>query len=112
MEEIIRKINDLVAEEYERAAKKFGKQHHSQHEAYAVMAEENDEAMMETAITTRSLEEFWSNTKRNAEFANQSVVASSIYTHAVLAACEYVQVAAMAYKTMQGYPELLKGEGE
>lgn len=108
MVELYQSIKKAVEEEYKRAAEKFGETHHSQHEAYAVMLEEYEETVEVLHDVEDFLKlEFWSNVRSDKVLDNRHV-ARKIYSSAILAACEAVQVAAMAYKTLRGY----EGEGD
>lgn len=105
MEELKNQIRKIVYEEYERALKAYG-QNHSQHEGYAVLLEEIEEAEDEI-VQIRSLqEEIWSGVKDNS-----SCLCGRLATHiesgAINLACEAVQVAAMARKF-----RALEGENE
>ena len=93
-----------VTAEYERAAEKFGKKHNSAHEAFAVILEEYEEAIEDTQRFRNVLHTFWGVIKgdiQNLEYKQQ--ILDEMYTMARMAACEWVQVAAMCHKALQGY---------
>lgn len=103
MERLIESIKKTVEEEYERAAATYGRQHSTQQEAYAVIREEFQETCESVNEMGELIEErFWQNV-RNDNVKGNFTVAKNIYNAAVLAACEAIQVAAMAHKAMQGY---------
>ena len=102
MKKLIEEITKLSTYEYSRAAEKFGKQHNSPHEAYAVIKEEFEEAQKNVFKVEQILDEFWEQTKANNTTLGENAVAA-LGREAILAACEFVQVAAMAYKATLGY---------
>lgn len=102
MEELKKAITQLVDEEYNRAAAKFGKKHNSAHEAYAVIKEELEEAEDEYSSADMALGDFWKCTKRD-NICETKQLARFIEERAINAACEFVQVAAMAQKALIGY---------
>lgn len=103
MEELMKSIAIVVEEEYKRASAQYGEKHHTQNEAYAVIREEFQETCeCVDEVGTLVEERFWTNVRKNNLLANEQV-AKNIYQVSILAACEAVQTAAMAYKAMQGY---------
>lgn len=102
MKELQKAITQLVDEEYNRAAAKFGKKHNSSHEAYAVIKEELEEAKDEYISADIALDNFWKCTKRD-NICETKQLARFIEERAIKAACEFVQVAAMAQKAIIGY---------
>ena len=100
MTKLITSVQELVKQEYERAAAQYGPAHASQHEAYAVMREEFQEAVEEMNKVGELIEErFWQNVRNNDTELNEGV-ADVITAHAVLCACECIQTAAMAVKSL------------
>ena len=97
MDKLKEAIKALVKEEYERAAQIHGKTFHSPHEAYAVIKEEVEEADFENDTIDLELSWLWENIKDN-DTDLQSISLEDIEKFAINAACEYIQVAAMAYK--------------
>ena len=96
-------MRKLVLAEYTLAAEQYGARHNTPHEAYAVMKEEYDEAYHEMLFLDEALnQEYWRGVMYDSDLTCQ-VKAREIYEHAVRGACELVQVAAMAHKTLQGY---------
>ena len=103
--EMIAEVQRLALEEYGRASEKYGATHHTQHEGYAVMREEFQEAVEALNDVGELLEDkYWSNVRKDNFKANKQVE-SAIYSKAVLAACECIQVAAMAHKSLMSRKE-------
>ena len=92
-------VEKLVDKELEEATEKFGL-HHSWHEKYAVMLEEMDELELEVKWAKEHLNNVWLGVKHNTEdYAEENIL--YVYEHAVNAACEAIQVAAMAKKEIE-----------
>lgn len=96
MKELKEAVKVLMNEEYERAAKRFGESFHSPHEAYAVILEEKEEAGWELMDLKYSIDLFWESVKKDDTEYQDAL--KGIEKHALNAACECIQVAAMAYK--------------
>lgn len=94
MKELIKAVEALMHEEYERAAVKFGERFNSSHEAYAVILEEVEEAGDEFDCIRGYLAEYWDCVKNNEDGGWPD----AIETAAIQAAAECIQIAAMAYK--------------
>lgn len=105
MDELYNSLEIIMKEEYDRATKKFGCKHNSLHEAYAVMLEEKEEAADSLESVRLELDEFWMKT-RNDRQETINVTAENIIGQALLGACEFIQVAAMAYKTLNGFANI------
>lgn len=95
MKELKEAVKVLMHEEYERAAERFGEKFNSPHEAYAVLKEEMEEAQKEMRYTLGQTEVYWTRIKENRITDGTLEV---IEERALNAACELIQVAAMAYK--------------
>lgn len=95
MKELKEAVEVLMREEYERAEKRFGEKFHSPHEAYAVIKEEAEEAQNEMRYILGQMEAYWIRIKENMITDGSLEV---IEKTALNAACECIQVAAMAYK--------------
>lgn len=100
MDKLIHDVQFLVGQEYDRSSSEFGIIHHSNHEAYAVLMEEIEEAADEHTLVDADLPRLWNLIKRNASSDDMCKALKSIQTHATLAACEFIQVAAMAKKAI------------
>ena len=98
-------IHLAVTAEYDRAAEKFGAKHNSAHEAYAVILEEYEEAMKESKFFVGQLREiYWRKVKGEIRWEPpEGGCLEEMYDAAKSAACEWVQVAAMCHKALQGY---------
>lgn len=90
-------VTMLVQNEYDMAAEEHGPVFHSNHEAFSVIIEEVAESREELAKIVDSMGDLWS-AVRNDEVC--SWVLSDIENHAMMLACEAIQVAAMARKAM------------
>ena len=99
-------VGDLVQQEYALASEQHGPRFHSLHEAYAVMKEELEEAEYEFDIAKDKLDkDFWRGVRFDSELECKNN-AQLIKERAENAAAEMIQLAAMAYKAMQGFEEV------
>lgn len=100
MEELLRQIVNAECEEYGRASVKFGAVNNSDHESFAVLREEADEAadVMEEADSFIGV--FWAMVKCNEADEHKVEILKTIQRKAELAAAESIQVAAMARKAI------------
>ena len=111
MDELIKAVQLLEEEEYARATEKFGELHSSEHEAFAVLLEETDEASDEISNVTKYLNILWDNIKsKAASDTDKLALLTAIGSKATFAACEAIQVAAMAYKFIRTIEERQKTE--
>jgi len=96
-------VERLVQEEYARASDQHGARFNSPHEAYSVMKEEFEEAVAECNIVNGVLNvEYWNSVKQDSDYIGNKV-AGEIQKYAINAACEMIQLAAMALKAQKGY---------
>ena len=95
MKDLLHEVQASVMTEYGRARKKFGPANNSNHESYAVILEEYEEANSETVAFERCLRDYWSGIKANTATKNQPDQMRKIAENA---AAEWIQVAAMCYK--------------
>lgn len=96
-------IENEVAAEYKRAVEKFGECNNSQHESYAVLLEEYDEAVEEFEAVKQCMMQLWTSTKNNKDDISiklQKNILKNMKNIAINTACEFVQVAAMAEKAL------------
>ena len=100
MKKLLDDMKKAMMAEYMRAEKKYGATHASAPEAYAVMLEEYEEAAHEVEDAQFVLDSFWENVKKNIPDYDR---AKRIEQHALNAAAECIQLAAMAYKTQLTY---------
>lgn len=98
VDKLIESLLPIVEEEYGRAGAKFGLKNNSDHESYAVMKEEFEEADDEIDRLEDMLNTFWACVKNNDTPDQKLYFCRRIKNIAVLAACECIQVAAMAHK--------------
>lgn len=98
MQKLIEEVKELVEKEYGRAGVVFGLTNHSDHESFAVMMEELDEAGVEFDGFSKGLGQFWAMVKGNAPDPDKYSQLKQMELTALLAACEMIQVAAMAKK--------------
>lgn len=95
MNAVENQVKELVFVELESANRQFP-QFHSQHEGWEVMLEEYKELEDEYQKISSEMEEMISSIRMNDNCDNEC--ARVILRHAVFAACESIQVAAMAQK--------------
>lgn len=118
MEKLIKDVQNLVNEEYDRASAKFGATNNSDHESYAVLLEEMEEAQSEVAEVHFQLQHFWELTKANDDDLSKYSRLLEMERRALLAACEMIQVTAMTKKAAETvkcrtvYLDLLEKEGD
>lgn len=101
MTELINSINTLIDQELVRACGQWGSVNASDHESYAVCLEELEEATAEVRLCISALHEFWEDVKdKKGTDSNKITHLKGVRSAATLAACEFIQVAAMADKAM------------
>ena len=98
MDKLIKEVNECIEREYGRAGAKFGLTNHSDHESYAVLLEEFEEAKCEFEFVEKYLREFWDCVKSDFSLYDKAVYCQDTQRRALLCACEMIQVAAMAKK--------------
>ena len=99
MKKLYDEIITLVKNEYGRAAQCYGATNHSSHESYAVLKEEMEEARAECISTELHVDKYWTAVKGD-DYEKQRGHLREVYIHSLLAACEFVQTAAMAHKAL------------
>ena len=106
MEALKHDVELLIADEYERASDVYGPLHNSDHENYAVLKEEVDEAWEDAVETLSLVNKLWDCVKsKEATVEQKTELLNSIEFMATMAACECIQVAAMAYKGIRTLQE-------
>ena len=101
MTKLKEQVIKLVDFELEMANKEHGERFNSTHEAYAVMKEEYEEAKEALESAGMFLNQgFWIRCRRNG--LDCAYYAKFIESEAIKAACECIQVAAMAQKFING----------
>lgn len=91
-------VRYLVQNELDMASDDHGKKFHSDHEAYAIILEEYDEWQDELLYMDEEIAKMWESVKCNDKIG---VYLKNIEKIATNAACEAIQVAAMARKAMR-----------
>lgn len=91
-------VRYLIQNELYMASDDHGKKFHSDHKAYGVIQEEFEETMEELAEIRCGLDEMWQQVRADGKFGEELEYISK---HAMNAACEAIQVAAMARKAMR-----------
>lgn len=102
MNELIAAARRLEIEELDRAASKHGASVNSPHEGYAVIKEECEEAEDQVDAVIQKIAAFWSQVKVDCSAEEMTETLLDIEKSALLGACELIQTAAMAKKTMAG----------
>lgn len=105
MVDLIKTVNTVVGEEYGRAAAKFGPTNNSDHESFGILLEEYEEARYEDVAFSKAADNFWNLIKENADDSEKMDELNSMFHSAIYAACEWIQVAAMAYKAQKTIEE-------
>ena len=113
MKKLYGEVELLAFKEYERASLDYGAKNNSSHESYAVLREEMDEANDETINTLLWMDKYWKSVKAN-DTEKQADHLRYVYMHSLLAACEFIQTAAMAHKALatMGYKVSKNAQGE
>ena len=91
-------IIKIIAEEDIRACKKHGEYFSSDHEAAAVIAEEYEEASKELELCLSALKVWWKLVREDNSDGYKYRQIHLIYSKAMLAACECVQLAQTIFK--------------
>lgn len=100
MKELMNQVEVLTNTEYSRASHKYGPTHYCDHQAYAVLLEEFQEAEQEKLDCESALDKLWQQIKLDRSDSTKRGILRSLELHAQLAACEFIQVAAMAKKAL------------
>lgn len=102
MKQLLAEVQATVFMEYSRAVDKFGPVNNSQHESYAIILEEFQEAQAEEKYFEIAFKMFWNAVKANTETKCQL---EQMRRLSEKAAAEWIQVAAMCYKATQNRME-------
>ena len=100
MTKLYNEVINLARTEYDRASEKWGPTNHSAHESFAVLREELDEARAECINTELWADRYWTAVKENCN-TKQEENLKEVMIHSLLAACEFIQTAAMANKALE-----------
>lgn len=101
MNDLIQISTNMAHAECQRGIEQYGNAA-SAHEGYALIKEELEEAQYEISRVEQQLEHLWTSIKGNDESVCPHFL-KQIKNTAILAACEMIQVAAMAEKTLGIY---------
>ena len=99
-EKTMKDVELLVESEYDMAAEKWGGKFASRHEGASVIREEFEEAIEEMEEIQKAYKAMWLCVRRDFSKKVMADAVDDVYNHAVEAACELIQVAAMAYKML------------
>ena len=97
-EEATKSIEQAICHELRNIVKKYGPTYASEHEGYAVLLEEVEEACETANYMQDALKRLWTSIRQN-EFSNFEL--SQIYNYAIGLAEEAVQVAAVCERFME-----------
>ena len=98
MTKLVEEVKELIEKEYGRAGATFGLTNHSDHESYAIILEEFQEAKDEAVAFERYLNQFWDYVRGDWSADDKFFSCNDMQMRAMLCACEMIQVAAMAKK--------------
>ena len=107
---VLGEISRLIDKELAAANDKFGL-NHSNHESFAVLREEIDEAMERAAEIEERAAQLWQGIKENDSHAETRRRFAGVYASATQLAVEGVQVAAMAQKGILSNFEFTESKG-
>lgn len=115
MHKLLEEVKELIEREYGRASAIHGLTHTSDHQSYAVLLEEFEEAKEEVNLCQSCIEKFWELVKSDSPDYQKMNDLRLVYSKALFGACELIQVAAMAKKASiticdRGAIEEFKGE--
>ena len=100
MTHLIELVDKIIVTEGSIAALEHGRVNHSDHESCAIIAEEIEEHRAEVSCVVECFEEFWSLVRNDGCDQAKLQSLKGLSDKAMLAACEIIQVAAMARKAM------------
>lgn len=98
MEKLIRSVDKVILEELGRDMHKHGTVNHSDYESYALILEALEDGKSELGHTLQAAEEFWRFVKVKGADERKLKLLDNLQAKAWLAACAFIQVAAMARK--------------
>ncbi len=101
MQALLKDIHTAVINERQRADMASGRVNASEHESYALILEEFEEASEEESAFYNLLAEYFTQIRRDTIKTNINRKLSEMQEHAERAAAEYVQVAAMCSKAQR-----------
>lgn len=110
MTDLLQDVVTAIDKEYDRAAEKWGTTNNSDHESYAVLLEELEEATEELGLLTGDVSLFWSCIRKNSTEGTKLFHLRAAATHARLLIAECIQVAAMIEKARETIVQREEGE--
>ena len=104
MDKLLARVREDVEAELAEARKNHGDYFHSMHEGFGVLAEEAQEGADEAKHVGESMRAlfYWLRMNDHERVAH---ILTNIMNNATLAACEYIQVAAMTHKMIASMEE-------
>ena len=96
MKMLIDKVDNLINEQTFEIQKEYGKDYHSDHEAFGVLMEEVDEVKVEMARAESEIKRLWELIKQSKEAVDKGIEPSD--TAFLFLACEAIQCASVCRK--------------
>ena len=103
MEKLKNSVERLMEIEVVDSNKKFCSIFHSEHEGYAILKEEVEEAADELEEVQDQLNYMWDGIKRNNSTVYTTEIAKRMKTYAINLSAESIQVAAMCQKFIDSF---------
>lgn len=100
MKQLMKEVQGVVEAEYGRAGAKFGLANNSDHESYAVLLEEFQEAQEDMTVLSRRMDDFWMMVKNNESDDEKFLLLKQMQIIADEFAAEAIQVSAMVKKAV------------
>lgn len=98
MDKLLVEVTEVISKEYGRASAEYGTTNNSDHESYAVILEELQEAKDDLCCVDATLASFWNFVKNDEPDPMKREILDKLFKHALYTACEFIQVAATVYK--------------
>lgn len=98
MEKLIRSVDKVILEELTRDISKHGSVNHSDYESYAFILEALEDGADEVGGANKAAQDFWRFAKCQGADERKLKILDNLQAKAWLAACAFIQVAAMARK--------------
>ena len=100
MHKLIEEVKKCIECECSRIGEKYGFTYHTDHESYAILLEEVEEAKEEMDQLQEDMADFWKTVREDSDNNIKCAHLNDIQMSAVFAACELIQVAAVASKAI------------
>lgn len=98
VKQLMKEVQGVIEAEYGRAGAKFGLANNSDHESYAVLLEEFQEAQEDMTVLSRRMDDFWLMVKNNESDDEKFLLLKQMEIISEEFAAEAIQVAAMVKK--------------